>query len=195
VAISRRSGYAAYAGWFTGVIGWVHRLRGDLDAALRYARQALQYSRESSHSWWRASAAAQVATVLLARAGAGEDSADRAERRAEAMGLLEEGLALAVQGGAEAYVLQCLGPLAEVTGSAELLAEADERLRRIAAPPGSAWMLGADVYHAVTRAWVAAGRPDRARAVLDPFRAAARRAGWGWLAGIGPKELGLGPVL
>ncbi len=88
-------------------------------------------------------------------------------------------------------MLQCLGPLAEVTGSAERLAEADERLRRIDAPPGSAWLLGADVYHSVARAWAAAGRPDRARAVLGPFRSAARRAGWGWLADIGPAQLGL----
>ena len=181
LAISRRSGYSAYAGWFTGVLGWLHRLRGDLDGSLSYARQALEFSQESGHSWWRAAACAQYASTLLATGAP----------RGEAIALLEEGLVQAERGGAEVYVLQCLGPLAELTGSADRLAEADAGLRRIDAPPGSAWLLGADVYHSVARAWAAAGRPDRARAVLDPFRAAARRAGWGWLADVGPKELGL----
>jgi DNA-binding SARP family transcriptional activator/tetratricopeptide (TPR) repeat protein len=181
LAIGRRSGYSAYVGWFTGVLGWLHRQRGDLDAALSYAQRALDFSEESGHSWWRAAACAQYATTMLA-AGAPRDAA---------IVLLEEGRTQAERGGAEAYVLQCLGPLAEATGSAELLAEADGMLRRIDAPPGSAWLLGADVYHSVARAWAAAGRPDRAREVLDPFRAAARRAGWGWLADIGPDDLGL----
>ena len=46
------------------------------------------------------------------------------------------------------------------------------------APPGGGWLLGADAYLAVTRGWLAAGEPERADAVLGPFRAAAERAGW-----------------
>jgi hypothetical protein len=40
-------------------------------------------------------------------------------------------------------------------------------------------MLGAESYLAVARAWLAAGRSDRANKVLAPLVAAARAQGWG----------------
>ena len=48
----------------------------------------------------------------------------------------------------------------------------------IETPPGSAWLPGTDAYTAVARAWLAAGAPDRARAVVAPLLAAAARTGW-----------------
>jgi tetratricopeptide (TPR) repeat protein len=173
-AINRRSGYAAYEGWFAGYLGWLHRLRGDLDRALEYGRRALDLTHGSTHAWWRAAACAQSAVTLLA-----------AGRTGEAVALLEEGSGLADRAGAESHLLSCIGPLAEATGSASLLDDADARLRQIQAPEGSAWLLGADAYLAVARAWVARGEPDRAAAVLAPLRTAARRAGWVWLEEFG----------
>jgi tetratricopeptide (TPR) repeat protein len=180
LALNRRSGYVAYEGWFIGTLGWLHRLDGDLETALQYARRALELTEGSTHSWWRAAACAQAATTMLAASGDPD----------EAIALLEEGRALAERGKAESYLLQCLAPLAEATGSPELLSEADEMVREIQLPPGSAWVLGADVYHAIARAWLAAGHPDRAAAVLDPFCAAAARAGWPWLAQYNLEKLG-----
>ena len=183
-AINRRSGYVAYEGWFVGYLGWLHRLRGDLDRALDYGRRALELTHGSTHAWWRAAACAQSAATLLA-----------AGRTGEAVALLEEGSGLADRAGAESHLLSCIGPLAEVTGSASLLEDADARLAQIQAPEGSAWLLGADAYRAVARAWVARGAPDRAAAVIAPLRTAARRAGWVWLAELGEVPGGpRGPV-
>jgi hypothetical protein len=79
--------------------------------------------------------------------------------------------------------LRPLAVLAEATGSAGLLAEADDLLDGVAAPPGAAWILGADCYLAVARAHLACApadpaAPGRARAVLAPLLTAARRTGW-----------------
>jgi hypothetical protein len=80
--------------------------------------------------------------------------------------------------GAEAYLLRCLGPLAEATGDPAVLDRADALLAAVRAPEGCAWLLGADAYLGVARAWERAGRPERAAAVRDDLRAAAGAAGW-----------------
>jgi hypothetical protein len=80
--------------------------------------------------------------------------------------------------GAEAYLLRCLGPLAEATGDPAVLRRADELLQSIRAPERHAWLLGADAYLGVARAWRRAGRPDRADEILTGLRDAARAAGW-----------------
>ena len=51
-------------------------------------------------------------------------------------------------------------------------------LAAVTAPPRSAWLLGLDVYLCVARARVAAGDPQRARAVLAPLLVAARTERW-----------------
>jgi hypothetical protein len=84
--------------------------------------------------------------------------------------------------GAEAYLLRCLGPLAEATGDPAVLRRADALLRSIRAPEGCAWLLGADAYLGVARAWRRAGDHDRAERILTDFRAAAGAAGWSTLA-------------
>jgi hypothetical protein len=80
--------------------------------------------------------------------------------------------------GAEAYLLRCLAPLAEATGDLAVLGRADALLSGIRAPEGTAWLLGADVYLCVARAWRRAGKADRADAVVAGFRAAAGAVGW-----------------
>jgi hypothetical protein len=81
--------------------------------------------------------------------------------------------------------VRCLAPLAEAEAriAAEgdappSLREADRLLADVTAPPGSAWLLGADAYLCVARAWRTVGRPDRAHTVLTPLVAAAERHGW-----------------
>jgi hypothetical protein len=58
-----------------------------------------------------------------------------------------------------------------------LLARAD-RLRAGAASPAGAWIPGYETFLSVGRAWLAAGQPDRARAVLAPLLAVADRTPW-----------------
>jgi hypothetical protein len=51
-------------------------------------------------------------------------------------------------------------------------------LREVQAPEGRVWMVGADSYLSLARAWSAAGDPARAGEILDPLVTAARAQGW-----------------
>lgn len=169
--INRRSGYSAYEGWFVGHLGWVHRLAGDLDQARVYGYRAIDLTRDSTHAWWRSAACTQLAGTLLAL-GETESATE----------LLEEGSAHASRDGAEAYLLNCLGPLADVTGDRGVLETADALLATVDAPEGCAWLLGAEAYLAVARAWLRLGEADRAAAAIAPLRVAAKRIGWTWVS-------------
>lgn len=166
IELNRRTGYTAYEGWFVAHLGWVHGLAGDDTAALREGRRAMAATALSPHAWWRASACALHAAAL-ARVG----------DREAAIAVLTEGRRHRQPGG-ELHVLRCLGPLAELTGSPEILAEADALLSTVDTPPGHAWLVGADVYLSVARAWLATGAADRAHAVLAPLLTATAQPGW-----------------
>jgi hypothetical protein len=170
--VCRRSGYTPHEPFFLAHRGWVHRLAGRPDQALREGREALDLAARHRHTWWSTTAAALYAGTLLA-CGA----------RGEAAAVLRPASQVADVPGAEAYLLRCLGPLAEATGDSAVLARADGLLRGIRAPEGSAWLLGADAYASVARAWRDAGSPDRADEILTGFRRAALAAGWPALAG------------
>jgi tetratricopeptide (TPR) repeat protein len=165
--VCRRSGYTAYEPFFVAHLGWVHRLAGRLDPARREGRRAVELAQLHRHTWWSTTASSLYAATLLA---CGEPS--------EAADLLRPAARVADVPGAEAYLLRCLGPLAEATGDVEVLRRADTLLRGIRAPEGCAWLLGADAYLGVARAWRRAGDPDRADRILTDFSAAARAAGW-----------------
>ncbi|GGS50021.1 hypothetical protein GCM10010156_05920 [Planobispora rosea] len=77
-------------------LGWVARLRGRHDDAVRYGRQSLDLD---SHAWWRAAALAMHATTLI----------EIGETR-EAAALLERGLEDYAPHDTQAYRLRCLGP-------------------------------------------------------------------------------------
>jgi DNA-binding SARP family transcriptional activator/tetratricopeptide (TPR) repeat protein len=162
-----RSGYVAHEPFFVAHLGWVHRLSGRMDDARREGRRAVELADPHRHTWWSTAAASLYAGTLLAM-GQPEAAAD----------VLRPAARVADVPGAEAYLLRCLGPLAEATGDLAVLERADALLRGIRAPEGRAWLLGADAYLAVARAWRQAGDPERADAVLAGFRTAATAAGW-----------------
>jgi tetratricopeptide (TPR) repeat protein len=135
--------------------------------AVSLGRRALRLIQANGHPWGVAVACATLGTTLL---GAG--------CREEAVELFERGHAVAQKDGAEAYLLRCLGPLAEATGSPPVLAEADRLLAGARLPTGDAWVLGYEAYLSVARAWLTAGQPERARAVLGPLLAAVERVPW-----------------
>jgi hypothetical protein len=170
--ICRRSGYTAQEPYFLAHIGWVHRLAGRLDDARRAGRHAVDLGALRRHTWWSTTAASLYAGTLLA---CGEPAA--------AAGVLRPAARVADVPGAEAYLLRCLGPLAEATGDVHVLRRADALLRGIRAPEGCAWLVGADAYLGVARAWQQAGDPGRADAIRTGLRAAADAAGWSALAG------------
>jgi DNA-binding SARP family transcriptional activator/tetratricopeptide (TPR) repeat protein len=168
--LNRRSGYLAYEAWFVGNIGWVHRLRGDLDQALSHGRQAVELTRNSTHAWWRSAACTQLAGTLLATGDT-----------ATAIEMLTVGRGYASQEGAEAYLLSCLASLAYATGDRSILDEAMALLNTVDTPDGSAWILGVEAYVAIGRALLAHGEPALAHDTVAPLRAAAQRIGWWWV--------------
>jgi hypothetical protein len=103
-------------------------------------------------------------------------------RPADAADLLAPAARVADVPGAEAYLLRCLAPLAEATGEPALLRRADGLLRGARVPEGCAWLLGADVYGALARAWERAGDPARAAEIAASLRTASVAAGWPGLA-------------
>jgi DNA-binding SARP family transcriptional activator len=172
LAVNRRSGYAGYESWFICHLGWIARIQGRYDDALAHGRRAVA---QATNGWWNAATAAILGTTLL-----------ELGERAEAGAVLKVGLGFTADGATpyrpEAYRLRCLAPLAEATGSATLLDEADGMIRAITAPAGAAWVYGADAYLAVGRAWLARDEPDRAAEIVAPLLAAAARTGW-----VGPE--------
>ena len=172
--VCRRSGYTAYEPFFVAHLGWVHRLAGRLDAARREGRRAVELAERHRHTWWSTTASSLYAATLLA-CGEPEPAAD----------VLRPAARVADVPGAEAYLLRCLGPLAEATDDPAVLRRADALLRSIRAPEGCAWLLGADAYLGVARAWRRAGDPVRADRILTDFHTAARSAGWAVLADLG----------
>jgi DNA-binding SARP family transcriptional activator len=161
-----RSGYPSWAAWYTTHLSLIARLRGRDAEAIETGRSALAAADQHGHSWLNAAASAALGSALLS---VGE--------RAEATALFERGLAAAQKHGAEAYILRCMAPLAAVTGSTELLTEADALLRRAVSKTG-AWIPGYESYLSVARAWLPRGEPDHARAVIAPLLTVARRTPW-----------------
>src|SRR5262249_5929121 len=97
------------------------------------------------------------------------------------------------------YLLRCVAPLAEVTGSGELLTEAATLLQRTVSDHG-AWVTGDAAYLSVARAWLDRDDPERARATLAPLLSVAERVPWlatlaAGLRAAGPARLdGAGPA-
>ena len=144
IELNRLSGYPAYAGYLAAHDGWYARLSGDLHAARRIGREAVEATSPVNHPWWYAIAAGLLAATLI-------ETGDPAEAEAVA----RRGLALgetAMAGGR----LRCLAAVAAL-GDGEARAEATRLLDEVECPPGHAWVTGADVY-------LLLGRPD----VLDP---------------------------
>ncbi len=108
------------------------------------------------HPWWYAAAIGGQATTLIDLG-----------RRDEAAALCATGLAALGEATTPAYRLRCLAPLALATGQG--LEDVDRMVRGIQAPPGRAWVTGADVYDALAAAWVDAGEPSRAATVVEPL--------------------------
>ncbi len=168
VTLGRHEGIVSYSCcWFVAHLGWVARLQGRLDEAVRHGRDAVDLVPAAGQVWFGPATRSLLAGTLL-------ELGDAAGAREQ----LEAALRDAGPDGAESYRLRCLAPLAEVTGDPAVLAEAEALLAGISAPPGGAWFLGVDAYLSVARAWLGRRDPARARAVLAPLLAAAQRLDW-----------------
>jgi tetratricopeptide (TPR) repeat protein len=167
VEINGTAGYPHTTAWYVAHQGWLARLCGRMEEAIRLGHQAVELTEQHEVTWWQATACAMLGdTVLLA----GD--------RAGAIALFERGLAAARQAGVEGYLLRCAAPLAAATGSRALLEEANALLERASIPDGGAWMLGYEAYLSLAEAWLAHDEPDRARATLAPLLSVAEREPW-----------------
>jgi hypothetical protein len=169
LALARRSGRRGYESWYLAHLGWITRLQGHADDAVAHGGRSLA-APLTIHAWSSSTACALQAANWLA--------SGQPDARAQALQLLRDGLAFAEQSGAESYRLRCLAPLAELTGDAELLHEADAILRSARFVPGTAWLHGLDAYLALVRAWRAAGDETRATEILTDVTDAGMSAGW-----------------
>ena len=114
IEINGTAGYPHTTAWYVAHQGWLARLRGRIEEAIRLGHQAVELTEQHEVTWWQATACAILGdTVLLA----GD--------RAEAIALFERGLAAARQAGMEGYLLRCAAPLAAATGSRALLERGD----------------------------------------------------------------------
>ena len=129
--------------------------------------EAVEQAAAVEHPWWRATAAGLYAATLLA-----------AGKSAEAAEMAEAGYALVGETAAEGYRLRCLAPLAAAGGSPDALRSADDLLSGVTAPPGHAWVLGADAYLCTAQAWSAAGDPARAATACAPLQRATGPGHW-----------------
>lgn len=167
LAVNRRSGYVGYESWLTAHLGWLARLQGHYRDALGHGRRAINQEPSALHAWFITTAAAMLSTTLM-------EMGDREQ----AVAVLRDVPFGGAESQTEAYRLRYLAALAEATGSAAALDEADRLLTAIRAPAGGAWLLGSDAYLGVARAWLAAGRPDLAADRVAPLIAAADLHGW-----------------
>jgi tetratricopeptide (TPR) repeat protein len=167
LALNEQTGYPAYAGFFLAHRGWFARLDGELDAALADGKEAVERAYSVEHPWWRATAAGLYAATLLA-----------AGKRDEAAEMAEAGYASVGETAAEGYRLRCLAPLAAASGSRDDVHRADDILSAVTAPPGQAWVLGADAYLCTAQAWAAAGEPTRAATACAPLLRATGPGHW-----------------
>ena len=164
---NRRGGYPHCAVWYTAHLGWLARLRGHDDDAMALGQRSLAMTEQLAHTWWKPGACAIFGVTLLRRGD-----------QAGAVEVLERGLAVAEQAGVEAYLLRCVAPLAEATGSPAVLARAERLLAQATIPAGGAWLLGEESYLCLARAWLKQDDAERARAVLAPLLTVADRVPW-----------------
>ena len=164
---NRRAGYPHFTSWYEAHLGWLARLRGHDDEAVTRGRRALALIEQYPHPWGFAFGCAMLGSTLLLAGG-----------RAEAISLFERGLASADGAGVESGMLRCAAPLAAATGSRTVLDQAAGLLDAASIPDGYAWVMGDEAYLWLARAWLGRGEPERARAVLAPLLAVARRVPW-----------------
>jgi tetratricopeptide (TPR) repeat protein len=159
---------------FLDALTWIHRSRGEHEAAIAQGTEAVALARELDNPEWLAATSATLGWALLE----GGDPARAAEQ-------LEEGLAAAEHVGARAQLLRCTGLLAwaaseldEHERAAALTRQAKELIAAVTAPPGRTYLLGAHAALAVARVHLSAGAPHEAEALVAPVLAAARTSGW-----------------
>jgi tetratricopeptide (TPR) repeat protein len=151
---------------------WLHRSRGAYDEALSAGRRAIAHG--PATGLWEGWAASTLGWLLL-DLGAADDAAE----------VLERGLKSAERIRSANQTTRCMSQLAwarsllgDVERASALAGHAAELLDRVSAPPGSAFLFGAQAYAALARVYLDRGEAERGEALLLPVLRAAERCGW-----------------
>ena len=159
---------------FLDALTWIHRSRGDHEAAIAQGTEAVALAQELTSPEWVAATSASLAWAML-----------QAGDATGATGQLGPALAAAERVGARAQLLRCTALLswaASDLGDHEhairLAQQAEAVLATVTTPPGRMFLLGAHAPLAVARVRLACGEATHATALVEPVLEAARAAGW-----------------
>jgi tetratricopeptide (TPR) repeat protein len=172
--IGRRMGRETWIPMGASYLGWIARVRGDHPAALTQGRGAVENAEAEGHPWWMAFARAMLAETLL-----------ELRAHAEAVGILEHGLAAGERDGADAWILHCLGPLAlgrwhmgDPEAALAAARRAESIVRESTAPAGLTPLYGGHAILDVAEMRLLRGDLRLAEGLIDMIAKAAERAGW-----------------
>ena len=172
LAISERLGDPMSGQLIRDTASWIARCRGDYAGALAFGREAFACA-DTPNADWLGWTAAGLATPLL-----------DLRATAEAIAVLERGLAAAERNRARGQIFRCLGALssaARLAGAESQACELAERAQRIAeritTPPGRVDFWGEQAYCAIAETHLAAGEIERAEQAMRARLQAWERSG------------------
>lgn len=159
---------------FPATLAWVARARGQYGRAIELGRRAIELATEVGHSEFLSWSAQQLGWTLL-----------EVFAFSEAVEQLERSVQTAEEAGGRIEMIRatCQLPLARwLAGyrerALEEAAAAERLLTEMTAPPGRAYLQGADGPIALATLYVAAGDPSRAIDLAGPILDAAIAAEW-----------------
>src|SRR5579875_313638 len=171
VDISTRIGDPSAAGLMLHGRCWARRLQGDYASALADGRACLAVAGHGGGIWhgWLSMTLAMVLREISATEKARE--------------ILEVGFEAAQRIDARLQILSCAADLAYLrwqtgddAGAFELLARTESLLDEVRTPPRMAYLYTISTYTSAARTYLAAGRADRAEALIERYRGAAERS-------------------
>jgi tetratricopeptide (TPR) repeat protein len=172
LAISERIGDPASGVLIRDAASWITRCRGDYARSLAHGREAVTRADTPGADWLGWAAAALATPLLDLRSGA------------EAVAVLERGLAAAERNRARGQTFRCLGALSSATRMAgdepraRALAERAQQLAEgVTTPPGTVDFWGERAYCAIAETQLAAGEVLPAETMMQARLQAWERSG------------------
>jgi tetratricopeptide (TPR) repeat protein len=174
LAVNHQIGDRSNESIFLGTLTWVARTRGQYGRAIDLGRRAIELATEVGHAEFLSWAAQQLGWTLLEVLAA-----------SAAVEQLERSLQVAEEAGAHIQMIRAACQLSlarwlagDQRRALEGAAEAERLLRDVTAPPGRAYLQGADGPIALANLQVAAAQPSRALDLVGPVLDAALEADW-----------------
>ena len=172
--IARRIGDRGPEPLYDAVRCWLHRSRGEYRLALETGRRSVTLADDLGHTEWQTWTRSQLGRALL-EVGAVDEAADVVEKGLETAGRSGSWIQQVRSSGLLALARWRLG---EVEQALDLAGRTEEMLSGVTAPPGMAYLQGADAPIAAAEVLVELGELDRAERLVRRVLSAAERCGW-----------------